>query len=381
MSDESTQEGERRNRAFVATLGHDGAFASVAIEQAFLDNPRHIFLPGRSLGDVYVDEALATHKLAGSNEWISSSSQPSLMAAMLEQLDVAPGMRVLEIGAGTGYNAALLASLVGPSGRVVSVDVSRRVALEARRNLAAAKTKNAAVICADGWRGWRPAAPYDRIIAAASAYDIAPAWFTQLRDAGRIVAPWGSPLSFQVSAAFEKRGRTLIMVDARPCSFMRLRGMDAVRRETARDAADDAPDTTPPAAQLKAPSDPVQDWRRLAFYFGLYLWPDGVLASNSQVPELLIGSLRKHGTELAPRYKLTLDGLWRAAGGASDHELDRASALLARWYELGQPAPSALRMVAAPRRLPPPAGPGDLIERTWFRYRVRWIDNEQRRPY
>ena len=66
---------------------------------------------------------------------LSSSSQPAIMAAMLERLDLREGMRVLEIGAGTGYNAALLSVLVGASGRVFSVDVDREVAAEARRAL------------------------------------------------------------------------------------------------------------------------------------------------------------------------------------------------------------------------------------------------------
>ena len=97
--------------ALVRTLRESGALTDARVEAAFRSVPRHLFLPGVEIERVYRDEAIPT-KLADGIP-ISSSSQPAIMAIMLEQLDVQPGHNVLEIGAGTGYNAALLAYLAG----------------------------------------------------------------------------------------------------------------------------------------------------------------------------------------------------------------------------------------------------------------------------
>src|SRR5215204_4057723 len=119
---------------------------------------------------------------------ISSSSQPAIMAVMLDQLDVRPGQRVLEIGTGTGYNAALLAELVGGSGAVTTVDIDADLVEQAGRNLDAAgvggvdvvrgdgSAGGVDVVRGDGSAGWPDAAPYDRIILTAAARDLAPAW-------------------------------------------------------------------------------------------------------------------------------------------------------------------------------------------------------------
>ena len=78
--------------------------------------------------EVYRDQAIVTKRVDGVS--VSSSSQPAIMAVMLEQLAVQPGQRVLEIGAGTGYNAALLAHLVGPTGQVITVDIDAGIVEE-----------------------------------------------------------------------------------------------------------------------------------------------------------------------------------------------------------------------------------------------------------
>ncbi|MDS1271404.1 methyltransferase domain-containing protein [Lipingzhangella sp. LS1_29] len=121
-------------------------------------------------------------------ESTSSSTAPWLMARMLDALQLEPGMRVLEIGTGTGYNAALVDHLVGPSGHVVSVEVTPEVATRARAALVR-DGRHVTVVTGDGAEGWLPGAPYDRIIATASVASIPPAWLQQTCPGGIILAP------------------------------------------------------------------------------------------------------------------------------------------------------------------------------------------------
>src|SRR5262249_28621288 len=103
-----------------------------------------------------------------------------------EDLDLSAGLRVLEIGAGTGYNAALLAHVVG---EVVSIDVDREVLEDARRHLESFPNRRVALCHADGRLGWPAGAPYDRIQVTAASEDLEPAWLEQLTRGGIVQAP------------------------------------------------------------------------------------------------------------------------------------------------------------------------------------------------
>ena len=178
-------------RRLVEQLEARGALRSPAIRRAFLAVPRERFLSEiaerEGLERVYRDEAIVTrHDAQGLPT--SSSSQPGMMSSMLEQLDLEPGQRVLEIGAGTGYNAALLARLVGSRGKVVSVELDAATAREARRALADVEAP-VRVVRGDGREGWPRGAPYDRIIVTASTRIVAQAWHDQLRDGGLLELP------------------------------------------------------------------------------------------------------------------------------------------------------------------------------------------------
>jgi protein-L-isoaspartate(D-aspartate) O-methyltransferase len=178
--------------------------------------------------------------MAGTGEVISSSSQPEIMATMLAQLDVRPGHRVLEIGAGTGYNAALLARLVGPSGSVTTVDIDDDIVVAARAHLGAAGVTGIRVVCADGWAGVAEGAPYDRIIVTVGAHDISPAWRAQLTAGGRLVLPLSLP-AVQACVAFEERDGVLESTSVEECLFMRLRGVAAVPMRPVAIGPDPAP--------------------------------------------------------------------------------------------------------------------------------------------
>jgi protein-L-isoaspartate(D-aspartate) O-methyltransferase len=211
------------HQALIDELATAGSVHSPAVESALRAVPRHLFLPGVPLEEVYRDRAIVTKRLDGVR--ISSSSQPAIMAIMLEQLDIQPGQRVLEIGAGTGYNAALLAHLVGPTGRVVTVDIDDDIVAAARQHLDAAGCERVHVVCGDGSLGYPPGAPYDRIILTVGAWDIAPAWTEQLCADGRLVLPLTlrGPET-QRSIALDRVDGHLVSASVRPCGFMLLRG-------------------------------------------------------------------------------------------------------------------------------------------------------------
>jgi protein-L-isoaspartate(D-aspartate) O-methyltransferase len=210
------------HQALVDRLKSDGFITTTPVEAAFRAIPRHLFLPGVALDIVYSDEAIPTKRL-DNGQAISSSSQPAIMAIMLEQLGLEPGMRVLEIGAGTGYNAALIATIVGEGGQVVTIDIDEDIVANARAHLAAAGLDHVRVVCGDGGFGYPGAAPYDRIILTVGAWDIAPAWQEQLKPGGRIVLPL-SLEGPQVSIALAPADSHLASVSVRFCGFMRLRG-------------------------------------------------------------------------------------------------------------------------------------------------------------
>src|SRR5262245_38878564 len=193
------------------------------IEEAFRAVPRHMFLPDLPLDQVYRDDAIVTKKEGESA--LSSSSQPSVMVMMLKQLGLAPGHRVLEIGAGTGYNAALMGRLVGETGKVTTVDIDEDTAARARERPTEAGFGRVEVICADGWYGHEGSAPYDRIIITAGAAEISPVWREQLKQGGRIVAPLSIlPGGRQTSVCFELNGERLTSLSLILCGFMPLRG-------------------------------------------------------------------------------------------------------------------------------------------------------------
>jgi protein-L-isoaspartate(D-aspartate) O-methyltransferase len=205
----------------VAGLVAAGAIETPAVEEAMRAISRHLFVPEVPIEVSYANEAIPTKVLDG--KAVSSASQPSIVAVMLEQLELRAGLRVLEIGACTGYNAALLAHLVGPDGHVVSVDIDEDIVEAARGHLADAGVNNVEVLQGDGGFGDEPGAPYDRIVLTVGASDIAPAWWEQLVVGGRLVLPL-SVRGVQRCVAFDKRNGSMESASVRDCGFMRLRG-------------------------------------------------------------------------------------------------------------------------------------------------------------
>jgi protein-L-isoaspartate(D-aspartate) O-methyltransferase len=226
----------RLRAALVEQLKAQDILHSAAVEAAFLRVHREHFLPElarrEGLEPIYSDEAIIT-KRTGQGTPLSSSSAPSMMAIMLEQLDLRPGMRVLEIGAGTGYNAALLAELVGDPRAVVTIDIDQDVVEQARRNLDNAGYPEITVRCVDGVLGAPDLAPFDRIELTVASDDIAPAWREQLAPGGRLVLPLElhRHQRGQISLALVKREEYLESAAAAYAFFIPLRGDQAMAVE------------------------------------------------------------------------------------------------------------------------------------------------------
>ncbi|MCC8250535.1 methyltransferase domain-containing protein [Saccharothrix luteola] len=171
---------------------HDmGAARSDAVIAALSRVPRHLFGPGEPLDKAYAVQGTLLTKWNDEGEAVSTGSAPHIRAMMLEPADIQPGMRVLEIGSG-GYNAALIAELVGPTGQVITVDIDPEVMTRARACLTAAGYHAVNAVEADAEHGVPRHAPFDRIIVTVAAWDLPRASWEQLVEDGRIVVRLGA---------------------------------------------------------------------------------------------------------------------------------------------------------------------------------------------
>lgn len=350
-------------RVLVDELERCNAIRSTAVRNAFLRVPRELFVPEKPLEEVYRDDAIPT-KFGPHGMPMSSSSQPTIMAEMLERLELEPGMRVLEIGAGTGYNAALLSTLVGARGRVDTIDIDRDTASRSRAALRRGGFR-AHVHVADGRLGFAALAPYDRIIVTASSDTVPRAWLDQLVEDGVVEVPLRlrEAAGAHVVASLEKRGDRFRSVSVVGGGFMPLRDADdpgmpaSMRTLSVMDLTGDRPKqlrqlSGASLARLSARAKrrlialSLHEPRRtrlgvhanrsgLVTYLSITL-PVASVAAVS--PDWGVGVVARDGGSLA----YVSSGYLVAHGGpGAEREL---TAAVRRWKEVGQPSAEALRI-------------------------------------
>ncbi|HEY4008065.1 MAG TPA: methyltransferase, FxLD system, partial [Pseudonocardia sp.] len=402
----------RRHTWMVDRLLAQGRILSPEVERAFRAVPRHLFLPGEAPSDAYRDRAVVTKWTEGSP--VSSASQPSMVAIMLEQLALRIGHRVLEIGTGTGYNAALMAQLVGPSGAVVSVDIDDDLVLSARGHLDAAGIAGVTLATRDGALGYSEGAPYDRIVLTVGSWDIQPAWWDQLAPGGRLLLPL-SVRGSQLSVALDLvpgTPRRLRSESVRSCAFVRMRGQGAdpegshplAARGLAVHAVDERALIGERVTELLAEPGPERlSPVRLAAVdlwdgFGLWLavrepgmcrllvsaeasgwWPSllprgvdgGTVALLGEQGLAMIAPTGSTEVGMQDLFGVAVRGY----GPAGAELAGRLDGLLSSWAAAGRPTAAELLLRAYPPGSDPPDGPGVAVSKQHSQLLLDWPGN------
>lgn len=227
-SDAAAPSDAQRNALLIEELRRLGWLQTERIADALQSVPRGHFVPPGLTENAYVNDVVFTKRDTDGTA-LSSVSAPWLVAGMLERLAPRDGDRVLEVGSG-GWNAALLRHLVGPAGRVTSVDIDQDVVDRAVRLLTDTLWRDVHVIQGDGRAGYRDNAPYNGIMVTVQASRIEEAWLDQLKPGGSLVVPlrvrgMGRLLTFTAEDGHWRGGGW------EQCGFVRMRG-DGAPRDT-----------------------------------------------------------------------------------------------------------------------------------------------------
>jgi protein-L-isoaspartate(D-aspartate) O-methyltransferase len=215
---------EGARREMVARQIRDRGIRSESVLLAMGAVPRHLFVPAEYLDAAYADEPLPI----GEGQTIS---QPFMVAAMAEALSLSGSERVLEIGAGSGYQAAVLSLLAR---EVIAIEAQPVLASSARDRLARLAYANVRIELGDGSLGWPPAAPFEAILVTAASPAVPPPLVEQLAPAGRLVIPVGGA-EHQELLKLTKNGDQVSRESLYACRFVPLVGRYGWREGTPRE--------------------------------------------------------------------------------------------------------------------------------------------------
>jgi len=213
-STEPVLERAAERRAMVDEQLRERGIRDERVLEAMLRVPRHAFVPPAMRDAAYEDRALSI----GEGQTIS---QPYMVARACELTGLTAGQRALEIGAGSGYQAAILASLCA---QVVSIELIETLAARARHNLETVGVHNARIVVGDGTLGYAEQAPYDVIVVAAGSPSVPAALAAQLASDGRLIIPLGSDSLQMLTVLRKSASGELVRTDYDACVYVPLRG-------------------------------------------------------------------------------------------------------------------------------------------------------------
>ncbi|GLH97579.1 protein-L-isoaspartate O-methyltransferase family protein [Phytohabitans aurantiacus] len=333
---------EELRRRYADALRGEGGITRPEVAAAFAAVPREAFVASGFhardggwvapddegfLDAVYTNDVLVTKIVDGTP--VSSSSQPSLMAAMIEALDLAPGMSVLEVGAGTGYNAALM-SAVGA--RVTSIDVQPDVLDRALAGLARAGVSDVELHEGDGYEG--VPGRYDRIVVTVGINGVSPQWFDQLVPGGFVLAPVahaGHHPVLRVTPGEGARGMCA-------AGFMAAAGpLGAAYPWKHPQPAGPLPD---PVVMLPPRFEPPLDvfrYHDLCFACGVWDSRATLAHRGDSTACAVLDETAAAGAAVSS------DGAIGGSGAHAEEYAARLAALLDRWQDAGEPAVAAWR--------------------------------------
>ncbi|MHB1348368.1 MAG: protein-L-isoaspartate(D-aspartate) O-methyltransferase [Desulfobulbaceae bacterium] len=212
-SAEATDAFRQHRKQMVAGQLRDRDIINEEVLRAMAAVPRHLFVPARLRDQAYIDFPLPI----GHGQTIS---QPYIVAYMTQEIQPKPSHRVLEIGTGSGYQAAILAELVE---RVYTVEIIPELAKDAGKRLRELGYERVETREGDGYHGWPEAAPFDAIVVTAAAEFIPPPLLEQLKEGGRMIIPVGSPYHVQHLTLVEKEQGRITTRKLLPVRFVPLR--------------------------------------------------------------------------------------------------------------------------------------------------------------
>jgi protein-L-isoaspartate(D-aspartate) O-methyltransferase len=206
---------EIRRKELVKRLILEGRIYSKEVERAFLEIPREVFVPDSIKKYAYLDAPLEI----GNGQTISA---PHMVAIMVEGLDIKKGQKILEIGAGSGYHAAIVSKLIGKNGHIYTIERHFSLVENANKNIKKAGITNITIETGDGSQGLSKYAPYDRIYVTCAAPGIPPPLIEQLKNKGKLMIPVGKAIC--ELKIVEKKGDKLIENALGGCVFVPLIG-------------------------------------------------------------------------------------------------------------------------------------------------------------
>lgn len=320
-----------------ATVRRDRCVVTIHGPEGVVTVPQDVVPPPGILDFVYEDQPLVTRLDAATGAPLSSSSQPALVARMLEALELSPGLRVLEVGAGSGYNAALISAVTGAP--VMTVDAHEQTAEGARAAIERLGLSSLVTVAhADGFDGHPGAAPYDRLIVTCGCTGLSPRWLDQLADGGLALVPIAQGGVHPVVAVRRPRrsvrGQAVIWADFMPASGRLGSGRHPLLQHVA------------PSAVFTRHADlgPVLDWdayKDLWFYLAAHDRRVTRVATSWEGVDLAQGACVLHAPETGTAAVVQMDGSVTTTGDPAI--MSDVARLVADWEALGRPPIGAWR--------------------------------------